>query len=72
MKKKEIEKNNKLIAGFMDEPYYMDENGLGLKSKITGWNGEDFEDLPLSYNFSWNWLMPVAQEIEKRVEHLEG
>jgi hypothetical protein len=58
-----LQDNNKLIAEFMNEPYYFDK-GLGqLKSKRAGWNGEEHEDLPLSYHFSWDWLMPVVEKI---------
>lgn len=56
-----MEKNNKLIAEFMGKPYKQEflEKGVGgvFEEVVL------YEDL--QYHNSWNWLMPVANEIIK-------
>ena len=53
-----IEENNKLIAGFMKLEY---EDGLYYYT--TFW--DDHKTDTLYFNCSWDWLMPVANEIIK-------
>lgn len=51
--------NNKLIAEFMRLPTEVFESG-----KVNyNHNGSWFEEHELSYNVSWNWLMPVVETI---------
>jgi|TARA_R100000482_G_C5085195_1_gene128045 hypothetical protein len=60
-----MEENNKLIAEFMgytyeDDRFFMeDSNGIRV-----------YENLPheLSYNVSWDWLMPVIEKITELCE----
>lgn len=64
----DIEKNNKLIAGFM---------GLYLVGCREGWhkfhlntamcnlNPEGWVHEEMAYHKSWNWLMPVVIELQK-------
>lgn len=58
MEKSEIIKGNKLIAGFM-----------GLHFHKIGWVDAqhidgNYECEVLQYNYSWDWLMPVANKIK--------
>jgi hypothetical protein len=58
MKREEILNGNKLIAEFMGIKY--DENKYSHESSEFY-----FEDSELEYHFSWDWLMPVVEKIEK-------
>ncbi|MAN60483.1 MAG: hypothetical protein CMI60_00920 [Parvibaculum sp.] len=63
--------NNKLIAQFMGLPtevfksgkvkYYYREFNSGMYDPETNW----YEEHELSYNVSWDWLMPVVEKIEE-------
>ena len=56
-----MEKNNKLIAEFMGADF----NDKGM-TRICGKFGlERVSALNLKYHTSWDWLMPVANEIIK-------
>ena len=58
-------KNNKLIAEFMELPTEVSKAGL-LNYYHREYNsGTWYEEHELSYNVSWDWLMPVANEIIK-------
>lgn len=57
--------NNKLIAEFMKLPTEVSKAGL-LNYYHREYNsGTWYEEHELSYNVSWDWLMPVANEIIK-------
>jgi len=57
--------NNKLIAEFMKLPTEVFNSGL-LNYYHREYNsGTWYEEHELSYNVSWDWLMPVANEIIK-------
>ncbi len=52
-----MEKKNKLIAEFMGLPTEVFNSG-----KVNyNHNGSWFEEHELSYNVSWDWLMPVIE-----------
>ena len=59
-------KNNKLIAEFMGLP-----TEVFKPSRITNYyhreynSGTWYEEHELSYNVSWDWLMPVVDRIEQ-------
>ena len=54
-----MEKKNKLIAEFMELPTEVFKSG-----KVNyNHNGSWFEEHELSYNVSWDWLMPVINKI---------
>lgn len=68
---KTIEEGNKLIAEFMQakneisDVYYLPEFGHYFNSYgQIEWN-ECFRSNELKYHTSWDWLMPVAEKIEK-------
>jgi len=52
---------NKLIFDFDDNAYWMDVEG----GKIRIVHGGVFTDTTLKYHYSWDWLMPVVEKIEK-------
>jgi len=65
-----VEENNKLIANFMEYPYFLSDSG------VDSWGDDDverwevgFDDYckvdELKFNSSWNWLMEVVDRIEK-------
>ena len=57
-------KNNKLIAEFMGLPTEVFKSGK-LNYYFREFNsGSWYEEDELSYNVSWDWLMPVVQKIE--------
>ena len=62
-------KDNKLIAEFMGLP-----TEVFKPSRITNYyhreynSGTWYEEHELSYNVSWDWLMPVCQQIDKYLE----
>ena len=57
--------DNKLIAEFMELPTEVFNSGL-LNYYHREYNsGAWYEEHELSYNVSWDWLMPVANEIIK-------
>jgi hypothetical protein len=57
-------KNNKLIAEFMELPTVVFNSG-NLKYYFKEFNsGTWYEEQELSYNISWDWLMPVVDKIE--------
>lgn len=57
--------DNKLIAEFMELPTEVFNSGL-LNYYHREYNsGTWYEEHELSYNVSWDWLMPVANEIIK-------
>ncbi len=54
--------NNKLIAEFMELPTEI----MGAKEVVYGMNHDDWYTADnLNYHLSWDWLMPVANEIIK-------
>ena len=56
--------NNKLIAEFMELPTEVSKAGL-LNYYHREYNsGTWYEEHELSYNVSWDWLMPVVERIE--------
>jgi len=58
-------KNNKLIAEFMELPTEVSKAGL-LNYYHREYNsGTWYEEHELSYNVSWDWLMPVIEKIEQ-------
>jgi len=56
-------KDNKIIAEFMGLP----KEKVGLKQEVIyGLNQDDwYTSDNLNYHLSWDWLMPVANEIIK-------
>jgi hypothetical protein len=57
--------DNKLIAEFMELPTEVFNSGL-LNYYHREYNsGTWYEEHELSYNVSWDWLMPVVDEIIK-------
>lgn len=59
-----IEENNKLIAGFMGINVVTEDDIRANKNPtISSYEGDLKEDL--KYHSSWDWLMPVANEIIK-------
>jgi hypothetical protein len=55
--------NNKLIAEFMELPTEVSKAGL-LNYYHREYNsGTWYEEHELSYNVSWDWLMPVVEKI---------
>ncbi len=58
-----MEKNNKLIAEFMGLPTEVFNSG-NLNYYFKEFNsGTWYEEHELSYNISWDWLMPVVAKI---------
>jgi len=56
---------NKLIAEFMELPTEVSKAGL-LNYYHREYNsGTWYEEHELSYNVSWDWLMPVVNEVIK-------
>ena len=56
--------NNKLIAEFMQLPTEVFVSG-NLNYYFKEFNsGTWYEEQELSYNVSWDWLMPVVEKIE--------
>lgn len=56
---------NKLIAEFMELPTEVSKAGL-LNYYHREYNsGTWYEEHELSYNVSWDWLMPVIEKIEQ-------
>ncbi len=56
--------NNKLIAEFMELPTEVSNSG-NLNYYFKEFNsGTWYEEQELSYNISWDWLMPVVDKIE--------
>ena len=51
--------NNKLIAEFMGLPTEVFKSGKLNYNHNNSW----FEEHELSYNVSWDWLMPVVYKI---------
>ena len=65
LKKYEIMENNKLIAQFMELPTEIFNSG-NLNYYFKEFNsGTWYEEQELSYNISWDWLMPVVEKIRK-------
>jgi hypothetical protein len=57
--------NNKLIAEFMELPTEVFKSGK-VNYYFREFNsGTWYEEHELSYNVSWDWLMPVSQKIDK-------
>jgi len=55
---------NKLIAEFMELPTEVFNSGI-LNYYFKEFNsGTWYEEQELSYNVSWDWLMPVVEKIE--------
>ena len=55
--------NNKLIAEFMELPTEVFKSGK-LNYYFREFNsGSWYEEHELSYNVSWDWLMPVVQKV---------
>ena len=59
-------KHNKLIAEFMELPTELFKSGKLNYKYNDGLNYQHsdawFEEHELSYNVSWDWLIPVAQD----------
>ncbi len=63
--------NNKLIAEFMELPTEVSKAGL-LNYYHREYNsGTWYEEHELSYNVSWDWLMPVVEKIFSLGYHYE-
>lgn len=60
---KTIEENNKLIAEFMELNTTKFNSGIVNYYRKEFNSGTWYEEHELSYNLSWDWLMPVAHEI---------
>jgi len=59
-----MEKNNKLIAEFMGLPTEVFKPSGKVNYYFKEYNsGSWYEAHELSYNVSWDWLMPVVQKI---------
>mgnify|MGYP001156742819 CR=1 FL=1 len=60
-------KDNKLIAEFMKLPTEVFKSGIMNYHHDGAW----YEEHELSYEKSWDWLMPVVQEcrLESRCEY---
>lgn len=60
-----MEKNNKLIAEFMGLPTEVFKPSGKVNYYFKEYNsGSWYEAHELSYNVSWDWLMPVVDKIE--------
>ncbi len=57
-------KDNKLIAEFMELPTEVFNTGLLNYYHREDNSGTWYEEHELSYNVSWDWLMPVVEKIE--------
>lgn len=62
-------KSNKLIAEFMELPTEVFKSGKVNYCKVNYYfrefnSGTWYEEHELSYNVSWDWLMPVVEKIE--------
>tara|TARA_R110000787_G_scaffold222206_1_gene330862 strand:+ start:455 stop:862 length:408 start_codon:yes stop_codon:yes gene_type:complete len=58
--------DNKLIAEFMELPTEVSKEGL-LNYYHRKYNsGTWYEEHELSYEVSWEWLMPVVKKIERK------
>jgi len=69
--KKKMMNNNKLIAEFMELPTEVSKAGL-LNYYHKEYNsGTWYEEHELSYNVSWDWLMPVVEKIFSLGYHYE-
>ena len=56
-------KDNKLIAEFMGLPTQVFKSGKLNYKRNDSW----FEEHELSYNVSWDWLMPVLKKINSEI-----
>ena len=62
-------KDNKLIAEFMGLPTEVFKpSGITNHYHREYNSGTWYEEHELSYNVSWDWLMPVCQQIDKYLE----
>ena len=68
-----MEKDNKLIAEFMELPTEVFNCG-NLNYYFKEFNsGTWYEEHELSYNISWDWLMPVVEKcLEKHNNLIDG
>ena len=57
-------KDNKIIAEFMELETKTFSSGIVNYYHQDIAEGSFFEDNELSYNLSWDWLMPVVEKIE--------
>ena len=58
-------KDNKLIAEFMELPTEVFKSGIMNYHHDGAW----YEEHELSYNTSWDWLMPVVQKCFEVAKH---
>ena len=63
MNPNEITENNKLIAEFMGLMSQSLSNDGQFPVFEDPYSGEYVESIELSYNESWDWLMPVVEKI---------
>jgi hypothetical protein len=54
------QENNRLIAEFMELPTDLANEGVDLQYRL--FSGTWYEEHELSYNVSWDWLMPVVEK----------
>ena len=67
----DIKESNKLIAEFMEIELF-NHSLFGLMSNEEEHVGEEGQPMPLSYHFSWDWLMPVVETIQSLNETNES
>jgi len=58
-------KDNKLIAEFMGHKLGLDGDGMGEPQCRIFENGLGTKRIEDTYDKSWDWLMPVVDEIEQ-------
>ena len=61
-------KDNKIIAEFMELETETFSSGIVNYYHQDIAEGSFFEEHELSYNVSWDWLMPVCQKIDEYLE----
>jgi hypothetical protein len=61
---KTIEEKNCMIAEFMGGTYVHETNTSFAHVKISGYIKGSFLLHELSYHSSWDWLMPVVEQID--------
>lgn len=68
MDKKEIIKNNKLIAEFMG--WKVSKKGIKYKNSLPSYGYVHCHIDYLQFHKSWDWLRPVVIKIKEIVDHL--
>ena len=70
-------KDNKLIAEFMgwEVQYHLTNSWYGAYREPNGKLHKNTDDEPLLFHESWDWLMPVIEEIDhlqrERIQSIE-